>query len=98
MKTLSAWQNHIHDQITGISDYYPPMVTFAALVEEIGELSREINHRYSDKKKRGEEVAYVNEEMGDVLFTLICLANQLEVDLEKQLDETLRKWSRRQEA
>jgi NTP pyrophosphatase (non-canonical NTP hydrolase) len=74
------------------------MVTFAALVEEIGELSREINHRYSDKKKRGEEVAYVNEEMGDVLFTLICLANQLEVDLENQLDETLRKWSRRQEA
>ena len=66
------------------SGYWPPLVKLACLIEETGELAKEINHIYGNKKKRPEEAKKrLEEELVDVLFTLICIANDEELDLDK---------------
>lgn len=73
--------------------YFPPHCNLARLMEEVGELSREVNHRYSPKKKRKEtdQRDRAQEEMGDIIFTLAALANQMELDLEKAIESSLKK-------
>lgn len=62
--------------------YWHPLSINGRLCEEGGELAREINHLYGDKKKRAEEaVGDVEEEIGDILYTVICLANRERCDL-----------------
>lgn len=62
--------------------YWEPFSINGRLYEELGELSREINHRYGDKKKRAEEaIGDIEEEIGDVLYTVVCLANRERYDL-----------------
>ncbi|WP_061213668.1 nucleotide pyrophosphohydrolase [Syntrophomonas wolfei] len=94
---LNDWQKKIDEYMRETAGYYQPLVCLAALSEEVGELAREINHKHGIKKKRTEEQDYIAEEMGDVLFTLICLANQLDVDLNSQLETTVTKWWSRQQ-
>lgn len=54
------------------------------LMEETGELAREINHRFGPKKKKpSEQEKEIGDEIGDVIFTLICLANSLGINLEE---------------
>ncbi|MGH7459344.1 MAG: nucleotide pyrophosphohydrolase [Longimicrobiaceae bacterium] len=76
--------------------YFPPLANLARLSEEVGELAREINHLHGPKPKRddqwGEGVAG---ELGDTLFVLLVLANQLGVELEKALDDTISKYDSR---
>ena len=73
--------------------YFPPLVNLARLTEEVGELAREINHRFGPKtKKTDEPEGDVALELGDILFVLIVLANQMELDLEEALKATLRKY------
>lgn len=55
----------------------------ARLTEEMGELAREVNHYYGEKpKKTTEKERSIEEELGDVLFVMICMANSLNIDLE----------------
>lgn len=62
--------------------YWPPLANLARLVEEVGELSRELNHRYGPKtKKASEETADLALELGDILFVVAAIANQTGVDL-----------------
>lgn len=62
--------------------YWHPLSINGRLYEEGGELAREINHLYGDKKKRaGEAVGDAEEEIGDILYTVICLANRERCDL-----------------
>ena len=76
--------------------YWPPLAILARLVEEVGELSRELNHRFGSKPKRDEEEAAELElEIGDVLFVLISLANQQEIDLSQALTRVLDKYEKR---
>ena len=57
-------------------------------MEETGELAREINRRFGPKKKKSSEAEKdIGEEIGDILFTLTCLANSLKIGL----DESFRK-------
>lgn len=64
--------------------YWGVLSIIARLLEELGELAREINHQYGDKKKRvSESDGDAEEEMGDVLYTLICFANKNNYDLDK---------------
>ena len=73
--------------------YWPPLVNLARLIEEVGELSRELNHRYGAKTRKPEEPeADLAMEMADVLFVLLALANEQEIDLEGALDRTLEKY------
>ena len=73
--------------------YWPPLVNLARLMEEVGELARELNHRYGAKPKKPEERdRELALEMADVLFVLIALANEQGVDLGDALERTLEKY------
>ncbi|MEI4768375.1 nucleotide pyrophosphohydrolase [Psychrobacillus sp. FJAT-51614] len=76
--------------------YFPPMEMLARLTEELGELSREIQHKYGTKKKKNTEVdKELAEEMGDFFFVLICLANAEGIDLQESLQKVLNKYNTR---
>jgi NTP pyrophosphatase (non-canonical NTP hydrolase) len=65
-------------------EYFKPLEIMAALTEELGELSREINNRYGPRtKKSPEDTAEISEEITDVIFNLICMANSHNIDLDK---------------
>ncbi|HEV2145877.1 MAG TPA: nucleotide pyrophosphohydrolase [Longimicrobiaceae bacterium] len=73
--------------------YFPPLVNLARLTEEVGELAREMNHRFGPKTKKPDEPeADVALELADVLFVLVVLANQMGVDLQDALDRTMTKY------
>jgi NTP pyrophosphatase (non-canonical NTP hydrolase) len=64
--------------------YWKPLEQFARLTEEVGELARELNHRFGAKKKKtSENEANLEDEIADVIFTLVCLANSQKIDLDK---------------
>lgn len=72
--------------------YWQPLEIMARITEEVGELARELNHRFGPKKKKSQEdKKEVGEEIGDVIFSLACLANSLNIDLEKSFDEVMEK-------
>ena len=65
--------------------YWKPHEILARLIEETGELEREINHEFGPKKKKdSEEENTIGNEICDILFTLSCLANSQNIDLEKE--------------
>jgi NTP pyrophosphatase (non-canonical NTP hydrolase) len=72
--------------------YFKPLEILARLTEEVGELARELNHRFGPKKKKpSEETKEIGDEMCDVIFTLACLANSLNIDLDKAFKKTMDK-------
>ncbi|MBA2671535.1 MAG: nucleotide pyrophosphohydrolase [Gemmatimonadetes bacterium] len=76
--------------------YFPPLVNLARLTEEVGELAREINHSFGPKKKKHDEPeGNIAMELADILFVVIVLANQLDIDLQKALETTLAKYETR---
>jgi NTP pyrophosphatase (non-canonical NTP hydrolase) len=78
--------------------YFDPLTNLARLAEEVGELAREINHRYGQKtKKRDEPEGNLAMEMGDILFVLICMANREAIDLQEAFDRMMNKVQKRDE-
>ena len=66
--------------------YWSPLSILARLYEECGEFARLVNHLYGDKPKRsGEKEQELEEEIGDVIYTLICFANSNNIDLDKAI-------------
>jgi NTP pyrophosphatase (non-canonical NTP hydrolase) len=90
-------QRRVDEWISGFEEgYWPPLVNLARLVEEVGELSRELNHRYGSKVKRADEPETdLALEMADVLFVLLALANEQDIDLDDALERTLEKYRTR---
>ncbi|MDQ3557203.1 MAG: nucleotide pyrophosphohydrolase [Gemmatimonadota bacterium] len=79
--------------------YFPPLVNLARLTEEVGEVARELNHRFGPKTKKADEPeADVALELADVLFVLVVLANQMGLDLDDAFGRTLRKYEVRDAA
>lgn len=73
--------------------YWSPLANLARLTEEVGELAREINHHYGEKpKKSGEERAPVAEEMADILFVVMAMANSLSIDLDDAFAAVMKKY------
>ena len=95
--TIKQAQKMVDDWISQFEEgYWPPLSMLASLTEEIGELAREINHREKIKKKKETEPkGDIGLELADVLFSLICLANHYEVDLEDKFKEVMEKYSSR---
>jgi len=57
-------------------EYWFPLSILARLTEEVGEFARAVNHLYGDKPKRDDEKEQnLEEELGDILYTLMCFAN-----------------------
>lgn len=72
--------------------YFPPLTNLARLSEEVGELAREINHRFGFKTKKKEEAeGSVALELADILFVVICLANSQGIDLDQAFDQVMTK-------
>jgi NTP pyrophosphatase (non-canonical NTP hydrolase) len=88
-RTVDGW-------VADNGGYWDEMSLLARLVEEVGELAREYNHRFGRKKKRTTEGdRELRAEMGDLLFILVCMANQQGIDLDSALGETLEKYRSR---
>jgi len=76
--------------------YWPPLSNLARLTEEVGELAREMNHRFGDKTKRSDEAEKdLALELADVLFVVLVIANQQDIDLEQALNHVLEKYGDR---
>ncbi|MDB4984265.1 MAG: MazG nucleotide pyrophosphohydrolase [Patescibacteria group bacterium] len=66
--------------------YWSPLSQLARLTEETGELARVYNHIYGDKPKKLEEPKQsLSAEMGDILYTIICMANNEGINLDEAL-------------
>ena len=75
--------------------YFSELTNMAVLTEEVGELARVMSRKYGDQSfKEGEEQDPA-EEMADVLWVLICLANQTGVDLTEALEKSFEKKTKR---
>jgi NTP pyrophosphatase (non-canonical NTP hydrolase) len=90
-------QNEVDTYISQFKEgYFSPLAMVARLTEELGELAREINHYYGEKpKKTDEEQKTIEEELGDLLFVTICMANSLNIDLENAHDSVMNKFNTR---
>ena len=76
--------------------YFNELTNMVLLSEEVGELARIIARRYGEQsEKESDKSKVLADEMADVLFVLICLANQTGVDLEHALKENLLKKTER---
>lgn len=72
--------------------YFSPLSNLARLTEEVGELAREINHRYGEKsRKANESPGDLAMELADVLFAVLCLANAQGIDLDAAFDRMMQK-------
>lgn len=91
---LREAQRRVDEWITSFEEgYWPPLVNLARLTEEVGELARELNHRYGPKRKKPDESeADLALELADVLFVLLVLANEQGIDLAGALERTLAKY------
>jgi NTP pyrophosphatase (non-canonical NTP hydrolase) len=75
--------------------YFSELTNMACLTEEVGELARIIARQYGDQSFKAGEKADLSEEMADVLWVLICLANQTGVNLTEALEKSLEKKTKR---
>ncbi|MBC7581558.1 nucleotide pyrophosphohydrolase [Aeromicrobium sp.] len=91
--SLTEYQKQIDDILQGYAKpYWQPLSQLARLSEEVGEVARVLNHKYGDKpKKLNEAPDDLSDEIGDVLWSLICLANSEGVDLDSTIQRSIEK-------
>jgi len=96
-KTLEDFQHDINDWILKHGDYWPPLSMLSAIMEEVGELAREINYieGFKPKKSTKKKKTNLDEELADIMFSVICLANYYKVDLTNMLINIIKKYSNR---
>ncbi|WP_223593459.1 nucleotide pyrophosphohydrolase [Neobacillus bataviensis] len=96
-KSMKDLQQEVDTYIGQFKEgYFSPLAMLARLTEELGELAREINHTFGEKpKKTTEAEKAIEEELGDLLFVIICLANSLNIDLETAHDYVMNKFNTR---
>ncbi|MFA5406301.1 MAG: nucleotide pyrophosphohydrolase [Candidatus Nanoarchaeia archaeon] len=87
---LHDLQGKVDESINEFGGYWAPLEMFAALVEEVGELGRELNDLYGPKHKK-KETSGLKLELGDVLYALTCIANKEGINMEEALINSLNK-------
>ena len=75
--------------------YFSELTNMACLTEEVGELARVIARQYGEQSFKPGEKPNLGEEMADVLWVLICLANQTGTDLTEELKKSFEKKTKR---
>lgn len=89
-KTVDEWINSI-----GVR-YFSELTNTAMLMEEVGEVARIMARSYGDQSfKKSDLEVNLPDEMADVLFVLICLANQTGIDLEEAFHKNIEKKTKR---
>jgi NTP pyrophosphatase (non-canonical NTP hydrolase) len=87
-ETVDQWIN-----TTGVR-YFNELTNTAILMEEVGEVARIMSRKYGEQSfKKSDELVDLGGEMADVLFVLICLANQTGIDLTEAFEQNLKKKS-----
>jgi NTP pyrophosphatase (non-canonical NTP hydrolase) len=83
--SLTNYQKQVDDWVQQFTPpYWPPLEMMARLSEETGEVAREINHLYGTKKKKDSEgKVELADELIDVFFTIMCIANEENINLEQ---------------
>ena len=71
--------------------YFSELTNMAVLTEEVGELARVMARKYGDQSFKAGEKDNLGDEMADVLWVLLCLANQTGVDLTEELKKNIEK-------
>lgn len=97
MKSMEQMQKEVDEYISQFkAGYFSPLANLARMTEEVGELAREINHHYGEKKKKDSEADNtIKAELGDNLFVLLCIANSLDIDMTESFNETMEKFNTR---
>lgn len=96
-KSLKEIQQDINDWILKHGGYWPPLSILSAIMEEFGELAREINYLEGFKPKKPKEKIKkdLGEELADIMFSVICLANYYKIDLNEEIYNVIKKYSKR---
>ena len=90
--TLREMQAVIDAWIADNGGYWSELSLLARLSEEVGEVSREYNHRFGDKRKKSIEAeSSLEDELSDVLWIVLCMANQQGIDLQSAFEATMDK-------
>lgn len=94
--TIQEAQQRVDDWIRqyGVR-YFSELTNMACLTEEVGELARVVARTYGDQSFKAGEKPNLGEEMADVLWVLICLANQTGIDLTAEFEKSFEKKTRR---
>lgn len=92
--TLAEAQARVDAWISQFEEgYWPPLTNLARLIEEVGELAREMNHRFGHKTKRADEPEQdLAIELADVLFVILVIANEQGIELDGALERVLEKY------
>jgi NTP pyrophosphatase (non-canonical NTP hydrolase) len=95
--TLEEAQQQVDNWIKKVGvRYFNELTNMAMLTEEVGEVARIIARRYGEQsEKTSDKEKSLDDELADVLFVLICIANQTGVDLTKALEKNLEKKTQR---
>ncbi|WP_314313364.1 nucleotide pyrophosphohydrolase [Hoylesella saccharolytica] len=75
--------------------YFSELTNMAILTEEVGELARVMARTYGDQSFKTGEKANIGDEMADILWVLLCLANQTGINLEEEFRKNLEKKTKR---
>ena len=95
--TLNEAQETVDNWIKTIGvKYFSEMTNLSILMEEVGEVARIISRRYGDQSfKKSEENCNLADELADVLFVLLCIANQTGINLTDAFYQNLEKKTKR---
>ena len=95
--SLAECQRRVDAWISQFEEgYFHPLTNLARLTEEVGELAREVNHRFGQKTKKPDEAdGDLAMEMADILFALVCMANREGIDLSQAFERMLSKVTHR---
>jgi len=75
--------------------YFSELTNMACLTEEVGELARVMARTYGDQSFKDGEKSNIGEEIADVLWVLICIANQTGIDITEEFKKTIEKKTKR---
>ncbi|MRG86384.1 nucleotide pyrophosphohydrolase [Salinibacillus xinjiangensis] len=91
--TTKEMQKRVDDYISQFKEgYFSPLSLMARLTEEMGEMAREVNHYYGEKpKKKTEKENTIEDELGDLMFVVLCFANSLNIDVSQAFDKAMTK-------
>ena len=94
--TLRELQQEVDKWIKSIGvRYFSELTNTAILMEEVGELARVMSRKYGDQSTKAGEELNLADEMTDVLWVLVCLANQTGVDLTEAFRQNMEKKTQR---
>ncbi len=91
--TIAEYQKIVDDWIKDVGvRYYSELTNLAELMEEVGEVARIISREYGDQSFKESDKNYeLADELSDVFFVLVCLANQTGIDLSEAIKRNMEK-------